>query len=298
MAVRTFTTTLPVDLALTLSPLRRGGGDPCMKILPSGVWRATNTPEGPATVRLRRLGSQIEAEAWGPGSSWVLDGAPELVGGLDSLDGFEPLHPVVTDAHRRHPGLRPCRSQAVTEALVPTILEQKVIGQQATRSYAQLVRRLGSPAPGPAGLLLPPTPEQLSTTPSYAFHPLNVERKRADTVRLACRHAGRLDQTAHLPRDEGYRRLTALPGVGPWSAAEVAAVAWGDADAVSVGDYHLPGLVSHALAGEIRGDDDRMLELLAPYAGHRWRVIRLIALSGAAPPRFGPRMPLQHIAKL
>jgi hypothetical protein len=33
-----------------------------------------------------------------------------------------------------------------------------------------------------------------------------------------------------------------------------------------------------------------MLELLAPYAGHRHRAARLATMSGAAPPRRGPRM--------
>lgn len=298
MVTRIFTTPLPVDLALSLLPLRRGPGDPCMRIGPSGVWRATNTPDGPATLRLRRVGREIEAEAWGAGADWSLHWATELVGGADHLDGFEPHHPVVADTHRRHAGLRMTRSRAVIEALVPTILEQKVIGRQAHQSYAALVRRFGHPAPGPAGLTCPPTPDLLSRTASHAFHPLNVERKRADTVRLACRNASRLDESASLSPTDAQCRLTALPGVGPWSAAQVAAVALGDGDAVSVGDFHLPHLVSFALAGEPRGDDDRMLELLEPYAGHRGRVIRLLALSGSAPPRRGPRLPFQHIARV
>jgi 3-methyladenine DNA glycosylase/8-oxoguanine DNA glycosylase len=66
----------------------------------------------------------------------------------------------------------------------------------------------------------------------------------------------------------------------------------GDPDAVSVGDYNLPKAVGWALAGRIV-DDAGMLELLAPYAGHRYRVTRLVELSGIRPPRRGPRLPVR-----
>jgi 3-methyladenine DNA glycosylase/8-oxoguanine DNA glycosylase len=117
-------------------------------------------------------------------------------------------------------------------------------------------------------------------------------------IRELARRAGRLDRLADLPASEARDRLALLPGLGPWTAAEVAIVALGDADAVSVGDYHLPHNVSWILAGEPRATDARMLELLEPFAGHRGRVLRLIAASGVGAPRFGPRQPLQEIAKI
>ena len=97
---------------------------------------------------------------------------------------------------------------------------------------------------------------------------------------------------------EATRRLRVLPGIGAWTAAEVSLVALGDADAVSVGDYHLPHHVAWALAGEPRADDARMLELLEPYRGHRGRVIRLVVAGHPGPPRFGPRLPLNSIANV
>ncbi len=121
------------------------------------------------------------------------------------------------------------------------------------------------------------------------FHRCGVERKRADTIRRAMARAGRVDEVAGLPLEAAYRRLRALPGVGPWSAAEVGLVALGDPDAVSVGDYHLPSQVAWALAGERTGTDERMLELLEPYRGHRGRVLRLLTIGGVGPPRRGPR---------
>ncbi|MDQ1395712.1 MAG: hypothetical protein QOG64_971, partial [Acidimicrobiaceae bacterium] len=244
MRERAFRPPHPVNLRLTLSPLRRGGMDPAMRIGNDGAWRATRTPDGPVTIRLTATGDgTITATAWGPGSAWALDAAPALCGAGDDAAGFAPTHPLLHDLHRRMPGLRITRSQAVTEALVPTILEQKVTGKEARRSYANLVRRYGERAPGPAGgagMMVPPSATTLAGLPSYAFHPLGVERKRADAVRRACSYHHRLEETVTMAPGAARSRLMALPGVGPWSAAEVAMVALGDADAVSVGDYHLP----------------------------------------------------------
>lgn len=269
-----------------------------MRIDGDGIWRASLTPDGPATTHITAEHGRITVQAWGPGAVWAVEAAPALVGCEDSDAGFRPKNPTLVELQRRIRGLRFSRSQAVTEALVPTIIEQKVIGIEAKRSYARLVRRYGVPAPGPGGLLMPPSPVLLGRTPAYAFHPFGIEQKRADTIKRACAYAHRLDETVRMSRDAAYQRLTALPGLGPWSAAEVAAVALGDADAVSVGDFHLCHHVCFAFTGEARGDDDKMLELLEPYRGHRGRVARLITLGHPAPPRFGPRLPLQDIANL
>jgi 3-methyladenine DNA glycosylase/8-oxoguanine DNA glycosylase len=267
-----------------------------MRFAADGVWRATRTPAGPATIRLHGGGQRVEVEAWGPGAEWAVEQAPELIGAEDSEDGFESRHPVVAEVRRRLRGLRVGRSHAVVESLVPTVLEQKVQGVQARRSYARLVRFLGERAPGPVPLLLPPEPARVAALPYYVFHRFNVERRRAETVRLVARHARRLEETTSMPPFDATRRLRALPGIGAWTVAEVSLVALGDADAVSIGDYHLPHHVAWALAGEARADDARMLELLEPYRGHRGRVIRLLVAGHPGPPRFGPRLPLNTFA--
>ncbi|MGZ4105656.1 MAG: DNA-3-methyladenine glycosylase family protein, partial [Actinomycetota bacterium] len=194
-------------------------------------------------------------------------------------------------------GLRLGRTGAVLEALVPSIIEQKVTGKEAFRSYERLVRRYGERAPGPAGLLVPPSPKVLAELPYWAYHPLGIERRRADIVRRACARAARLEETSSMPLEDAYRRLRAIQGIGPWTAAEVGRVAFGDPDAVSVGDYHLKTHVAWVLAGEPRATDERMLELLEPYRGQRARAIRLIEAC-PTPPRFGPRVKLREIARM
>ena len=289
---------LPVDLRLTLGSLRRGPGDPTTLVDRAGSWwRATRTPQGPATACYRADGDAVRVAAWGPGAEWCLATAAELLGSRDSLEGFAPTG-LVGELHRRFPGLRIPRSQAVFEALLPSILEQKVTGREARGAYRAIVRAWGEPAPGPLPLRLQPAPEALAVTPYWAFHPLGVERKRTTAILLAASRARRVEETVAMPPAEAHRRLQALPGVGPWTSAEVAIVALGDADAVSVGDFHLPHLVSYALAGERRGTDERMLELLAPWPGHRGRVLRLLARSGRYPPRRGPRMAVRQFTRI
>lgn len=293
----------PLDLRLTLGPLRRGRGDRATVLDPGEAWRATRTPEGPATVRMVVGRGGLVATAWGPGAAWALDHVGAASGADDGREGWEELlarpgggpgRELLRGLHRRLAGLRMPATAAVCEALVPSILEQKVTGLQARGSFAHLLRRLGEPAPGPGGLRLPPAPGVLAATPSWDWHRAGVEGRRAATVVRACRVAPRLEA---LAGDAGALRaaLRTLPGVGAWTVAEVARVVVGDADAVSVGDYHLHDQVAWALAGLPRGGDDVMLELLEPYRGHRARVTRLIEAAGIIAPRFGPRLAPQRI---
>ena len=290
----------PVDLRRTLGPsLRRPTG----AVRPDGVWRATRTPAGPATVRLRSMGDgSIDAQAWGAGAAWAVEHAPDMAGATDDAGDFSSRgHPLVRELIGRFPGLRIPRTLAVFEHLTIAILEQKVQGRQARRAYRAIVGRWGEPAPGPAGafgLRLAPSPEVVARIPAWALHSCNVERKRAVTLVAAARYAGRLEECTSLPPLAAAARLTTLPGIGPWTAAEVAVTALGDTDAVSVGDFHLPNTVSFALAGDVRADDARMLELLEPWRGQRARVVKLIEAAGISAPKFGPRLELQDIRGL
>jgi 3-methyladenine DNA glycosylase/8-oxoguanine DNA glycosylase len=286
----------PLDLVRTLAPLSQGGTD--VRLTKGEAWRAWSTSDGPVTLRLRVMAVGIvRAEAWGAGADHAVACAPALLGTCAVAAGFAPADSVVRDLLRRMPGVRIPRTGNVVAALVPAIIAQKVVGLDARRSWGALVRRLGTRAPGPlAALRVPPPAPVLATTPSWVFHQAGIERHRAATIRRVASVAARLEEAATLPRDHAYERLRAVPGVGPWTAAEVALVAFGDEDAVSVGDYHLPHLVSWMLAGEARGTDERMLELLEPYRPHRARAVRLLELSGHTAPRRGPRMPRRWIA--
>lgn len=304
MPRRTLELIAPLDLRAVVGPHVRGRGDPTGRLSSLAVARATRTPDGPATLLAEVRGTRVEAGAWGPGADRVLDGLPALLGLLDDPTGFDPSpHPLIADLARRRPGLRLGWTGLVFEALFPAILEQVVTGGEAATAFRGLTRRYGEPGPGPVaaaqGLWLQPAPEVLAVLPYYAYHPFGVEQRRADTVRRMGRVAPRLEALADLPgtrAEVGTAAVAVLSryaGIGAWTAAEVTLRALGDPDAVSVGDFHLKDLVAFALAGELRGTDDRMLELLEPWRGHRARVIRLLEASGIEAPKFGPRYAAQ-----
>ena len=292
-----------VDVANVLSVHRRGTGDPAFVIDQAGaIWRAIGTPDGPGTLRIiwrsvpagDQVGTSVtlaDSRAWGPGAEWLLEALPAMLGAEDRPEDFVPEHPVLRDLARRHGTIRIGRSCLVLESLVPAVLEQKVVGKEAWRAWRLLLRRFGEPAPGPApaGMRVPPGPAAWASIPSWEWHRAGVEAVRARTIAAAARVASRLEQILHLPPDQADRRLQALPGIGIWTSAEVRQRACGDADAVSVGDYHLPAIVGMALAGR-PVDDAGMLELLAPYQGHRHRASVLTWFSGVRPERHGPRL--------
>ncbi|MEU1124343.1 DNA-3-methyladenine glycosylase 2 family protein [Streptomyces sp. NPDC005899] len=304
---RTWTPPGPLDLRLVLSPLRRGPADPAYRALPDGTfWRATRTPAGPGTLRVAAApDGRVAAAAWGPGARWLLDQLPTLLGGSDAPEAFRPHHRLVATTHHRRPGLRLLRTGLVMESLIPSILEQKVTTDEAYRAWRLLVRTYGTPAPGPAGaefaaygLYVMPDARTWSRIPSWEWHRAGVDSKRSETVLRAVRVARRMEEAASMELPEAMARLQLIAGIGPWTAAETLQRSNGAADAVTVGDIHLPGIVGHALAGDRDADDDAMLALLAPYAGQRHRATRLILLSGHTPPRRAPRMTPRDIARL
>jgi endonuclease III len=304
--VREWSAPFPVDVPLTLSVHRHGGGDPAYGSDAGGaVWRTSLTPDGPGTLRVRSRsapagpgrpegGMVVTAQAWGPGADWLLDTLPAQLGFHDGRVGFAARHPVIGELALRYEGLRVGRSGRVFEALVPAVLEQKVVGREAQRAWRFLLRAYGSAAPGPApaGMRVFPPPRTWACIPSWDWHRAGVEGVRARTIVNAAAVAARLEEALDLEPGEADRRLRSLPGIGPWTSAEIRQRAMGDPDAVSVGDYHLPNAVGWTLARR-KTDDAGMLELLAPYAGHRYRVTRLIELGGSLPPRRGPRMPVR-----
>jgi 3-methyladenine DNA glycosylase/8-oxoguanine DNA glycosylase len=288
--VCTFRVPFDVDLRSSLRPLVASAHDPTIRLRPDRVVRALRSPDGPATVDVTREGTRFRAQAWGPGAAWAIEHAPGLVGAEDRDHRLaDAPHPVVARAARRLPGLRMVRSGLVWDLLVPTILAQRVTGGEAARSWTRIVRAWGEPAPGPHDLLLPPAPDRLATTPYWAFHRFGVERARAVAIVEAARRVERLQEAVAFTHDRALARFCAVAGLGPWTAALVLRVAAGDPDHVEVGDFHVKNQVSWALAGEARGSDARMLELLEPYRGQRGRVVRLLVASGVRAPAFGPR---------
>ncbi|MEE1826560.1 DNA-3-methyladenine glycosylase 2 family protein [Streptomyces sp. BE20] len=284
----------PLDAARTLLPLRRGPADPSYRTTGDGaVWRASRTPAGVGTLRVlaRPAEGAVEANAWGPGAEWLLDRLPVLLGAEDDPAGLVLPPGALRDAQRAAAGVRLARTGLVMESLVPAILEQKVTTREAYRAWRTLLRDFGTPAPGPAeDMWVAPSAREWAMVPSWEWHRAGVDPKRSATVQRAVRLAPRLEEASAMDHTAAFARLTAVPGIGVWTAAETLQRSNGDPDAVSVGDFHLPNTVGWALAGRVRSDDAQMLALLEPYRPHRHRLCRLLASTGAHAPRFGPRL--------
>jgi 3-methyladenine DNA glycosylase/8-oxoguanine DNA glycosylase len=288
-----------LDVGLTLGPLGHGPGDPTFHRAADGsVWRTSLLRGGPVTQRFVPAGPHdVVVHLWGEGAAEAAEVLPVLLGEDDDAAGFEPP-PQARTAHRHAAGLRMVRSDRVLEALVPAVLEQRVQTVTAHRAWRWLVTRYGTAAPGPApeglrgGLRVVPDAGTWARVPVWDWHRAGVDPGRARTVARCAAVAPRLEEAAAMAPAEARARLEKVQGIGVWTSAEVAQRAFGDADAVSVGDFHLPAAVGWALTGE-RTDDAGMLRLLAPYAPHRHRVVRLLSLSGRArAPRRGPKLPV------
>ncbi|SDP07799.1 3-methyladenine DNA glycosylase/8-oxoguanine DNA glycosylase [Microbacterium testaceum StLB037] len=290
----------PVDIGRAVAAQRHGANDPtyfASQPLPAGgvVWRVSRTPLGVATLALRmRVGGAVKAAAWGPGAEWALDQLPALCGRDDDPDGFDASrHPSVAEWHRRHPDLRIGRTDLVFDALVSAIMEQKVTSMQAFSAWRSIVTWYGERAPGPTPrpMFAPPDVDGWRLVPSWAWHRAGLEPPQSRTIVETSRRGASIVRAAEAAVDGEARDrvFISLRGVGIWTSAETRIRAFGDPDAVSVGDYHLSHQVGFALTGH-RTDDDGMLELLEPFAGHRQRVIRLIYAGSALEPRRGPRL--------
>lgn len=265
------------------------------------IWRTSLLPTGPVSARINRSApNAVTGAAWGSGAEEFLEALPAFLGADDDASGFAPAEPTVAAAHRRVPHLRLGRTGQVLEALIPAVLEQRVPGADAFRSWRVLVTRFGTPAPGPAParMRVPPAAQMWRAIPSWEFHRANVDPGRARTIVGCARRAASLQRLATRPAAQAREALTSLPGVGVWTAAETAQRAFGDPDALSVGDYHLSTMIGWTLVGR-PVDDAVMVEVLEPMRGHRHRVVRLLEASGLAyRRRRGARLPVQDIRSL
>ncbi len=281
----------PLDLRGTLAPLHGRFNE-------RGWWLAARTGDGPATLLVTRTREFLKGEAWGSGADNLLERLGRIGGLDDDPSTFRPEDHKVKELHRRHPGLRFGSTGRVFDELVIAIVGQKVTGAEASRAMSGLTRTFSDPAPGPnPGLRLPPDPTRISGAPYWQFHELHLEQKRSEVLINAARSAVEIDGLTGVNPSAASIRLRQIQGVGEWSVAETLVRSHGDADQVSVGDYHLKNFVVFHLAGRPRGTDEEMVELLEEFRPHRARVVRLLHNLGHAP-KYGPRTKPRNITSI
>ena len=278
----------PYDLWATVRFLRMGGGDPTAKASAGQYRYATWIDDEAATVHVVVESGRWRARSWGPAAKRALELLPERLGLDRPLSSAPPDHPALARLSKRHPGLHIAASHSLAEALVPTICQQKVTWADATQSWRALVQRWGAPAPGPLGLWLPPSLSDLAQQTTASLRQAGLPQQRAHAIIEVARRRRRVD--ALLKRPDLRRRLSSIPGLGPWTIESTLGLWMGDDDAIPPGDVHLPNTVAWALAGEARASDARMFELLRPWSGRRFHVMRLLYAEGVMAPRYGPKM--------
>lgn len=319
---RTVTPQVPADVHTTLSPLRRGTGDPAFQVRTEGIWLAMRDLEHhrePVTLLIRDYQHhsppqepetgpiRLDAYSAIPEAAESVLARAELLLGIDdaALAGWNEFDQLLEqpdikqllprwalDARRRNPGLRFPATGSLISQLFTVVLEQKVTHDQARAGWRWLLRNYGELAPGPApeGMRVPPLAATVRMVPSWAWHQGWVQPALARTMVRVAERATTLERLVeHLPLAELAQRLTVLPGIGNWTIAETLQRTHGAADLVSIGDYHLAHHVGEALTGR-RTDDAGMLDLLCPFAGHRQRVVRLLRSGGMRFSRFGPKL--------
>jgi len=279
----------PYDFFETTRMLRTGGRDPTVRREPDGLWRTAHTPEGPATVRLT-VRRELLAQAWGPGADRVMQDIPRWLG-LHEEPWQLPAHPATDRLLREYPGIRGTDTRDVFEALVGVVLQQLVTWNEAAMNWRRLCEQFGEPAPGPTDMLLSPTPLAIRSAGTDRLRSAGIGIRRARTLIEIARVAHALQKAADLPTAQATELLQKVRGIGPWSAAVALGMRFARPEPVPLGDYKMSHTLAWVLAGEPRATETRMLELLKPFEGNVFRVVRLVFAARIEAPRRGPRRP-------
>jgi 3-methyladenine DNA glycosylase/8-oxoguanine DNA glycosylase len=224
------------------------------------VWQLESTADG-LRVEVHGDGSEFDAFV---GQFPVNDGA----------ESFRPAHPVLRRLARGFQGLRLLRVPWTLDVAAGAVLQQRVRWRDAYDDFRRIAERWGTKTPFGTAF---PTAAQLAAVPVPRLEARGIDPKRARAlIGLARAEAERPFLHNAADKTALRQRLLSIPGIGPWTTESILGFAYGDADAVPTGDLHLPSLVSSVLAAEPDGTDERMLELLEPFRGQRFRAVRLL----------------------
>jgi 3-methyladenine DNA glycosylase/8-oxoguanine DNA glycosylase len=273
----------PVHLRRTFALHAFGKFDPSASWTEGDTLKKTYSAHGGVcTVSVSRTDRGLRFEAEGAGAAEALS---QLVAAAQIDDGyasFDPKHPAIAALHRELPGLRLIRVPWLFDIACSAVLQQRVRSTDAMREWRTICTRFGQTAAN--GQTAFPSPSALSAVPLHELLAIGIDPRRARTL-LALAHEIRLHPLRPDMTHEQLRlRLGRVPGVGPWTVDMILGFGAADTDAVPIGDLYLPHLVSFALAGERRGTDERMIQLLEPFRPHRFRVVRLVYAANISVP--------------
>ena len=273
----------PVHFGRTFSMQRLGRYDPTADSSDDCFRKAFFYRGEPAAVEFRRDGDALEVSACGSHAETLLE---ETAAGLSQDDlyaSFATRDSGVWRLHRRLPGLRLLRVPWMYDMTCSAILQQRIRTVDAMRDWRRIAQRWGAMAP--MGLRAFPAAEMLARVPMFELESLGIDPRRARTLLRFAQESRFVPLKTDMSFAVLRGHLFGISGIGPWTTETVLGFGAGDADAAIPGDLHLPHLVCYALAGEPVGSDERMMELLEPFRGHRFRIIRLLYASRLSVPR-------------
>lgn len=277
------------SLRRSLRLLCMGSHDPAMNLEETHANMCFFHPDGNVSVEVTQEESFLHVTLVGPGCDWLLPRLPDYFGLNDNPGAFHPEGKVAR-LIAEHEGVHLPRLPVVFHRLVQIVLQQLVSWEDAAAAWRQMTQRFGAAAPGPGELMVGPSPEALKSVGYFDLVECGALPRQARLIiRLATEHR-RIERLAAESRTKLAKYLQTLPGIGPWTVQYLLGTAFGDPDAVLTGDYSLPHTVAWFLQQKPRSNDAEMLELLAPYRGHRFRVQHLLLQSGMTAPRRGPKM--------
>ena len=185
--------------------------------------------------------------------------------------------PLLADAIRFSPGLRPLRTATVTHSLLKAVCGQLIQAKAARLLENRLVRLTCREH---EGLRVPPVRETFAAfAPAELIRHGLAARKAAALVRLS--REVDLEKLRGAATCDAVRRIVRERGLGPWSAGMICLHGLGRYEHGLVGDL---GLVK--LCGALLGrwaDAGDTAELLAPYG--EWGGLASVYLLSGAPRR-------------
>ncbi len=280
---------VPINFSRTFSLQNIGPYDPTASLTATRLRKAFFAENGPCVVEMSQAVNGATIVVQGTDNEQVRD---ILVRGLSRDDGyhsFSPKHPLVGKMHRQLPGLRLFPVPWIFDVACAVVLQQRIRFVDAAKSWRLISNKYGEITP--TGLIAFPPARVVASMETWRFEELGVDGKRTKTLILMARELKRHPITADMAPAAARAILQRIPGVGPWTIDTILGYGLGDSDALPLGDLYLPHVVAYGLTGATRGSDEGMVQLLEPFRGQRFRVVRLLGEARIGPPRnYSPRI--------
>lgn len=248
----------------------RGGRDGVMRSRDGVLARLLHVGEEPVTVRAWPAAGAVRICAEAASRDAALTGIDRMRFALGTDHDLGPFQrafrrdPLLAPIMRRKPWLRPFRRPEPFEALAWAVSEQLIDGRRAVGIQRGLVRRHGQLSS--CGTLRDvPSARAVSRLSPAEVEACGMSPRRAITLVRAAREvaSGRADLSAHEP---AWRRLRAIPGIGPWTVECLAYHGQGRDDQLPAGDLSYIKLVGRLRGMGRRATEDEVREFFAPYA--------------------------------